>query len=169
MVRPLGGTTLAQFVGNLPSLNSIAPPSGEATWWILGWDQNLKLCIKPSSHEKLHVILSVGRILSLVYWERRPLMSAKFIWKGMQSIASLFEPTYTYAWWTHIHHFTSVYVSVFLWLYQNTDYINPHTDSQKNSHFRNLRGPADPKNCMIWLSPPVHFAQWAHIWVLGFR
>ena len=28
--------------------------------------------------------------------------------------------------------------------------LNPHTDLQKNSHFRNLRGPADPKNCMSW-------------------
>ncbi len=28
--------------------------------------------------------------------------------------------------------------------------INPHTDLQKNSHFWNLQGPADPKNCMSW-------------------
>ncbi len=27
--------------------------------------------------------------------------------------------------------------------------FDPHTDLQKNSHFRNLRGPADPKNIMI--------------------
>ena len=28
--------------------------------------------------------------------------------------------------------------------------FNPHTNLQKNSHFQNLRGPADPKNCMSW-------------------
>ena len=36
---------------------------------------DVALRLKPSSHEKFHVILSVGRILSLMYWERWPLIA----------------------------------------------------------------------------------------------
>ena len=62
-------------MGNLLKLNSLAPPGGETTRSTLGRDQNLRLRIKPSSHEKLHVVRRGGRISSPQYWPLRETLS----------------------------------------------------------------------------------------------
>ncbi len=41
-------------------LGNFAPPRGQTKRWKLGRVQNCNLCIRPSSHEKLLVILRIG-------------------------------------------------------------------------------------------------------------